>query len=97
MKKEQEFNLMDNSEEIDDLPSTIFFRNPKLTEEMFKFFEKVPKGKAMKITFPNKELWKSYNTKLRYYASRYKIDTFAIKSVKDNGYFIYIKRGDDKK
>ena len=96
MKMEKEFSLLDSSEEIDDLPPQLFFRNPRLMQEMFDFFDKIKKGKTMKITFPNKKLWKSYNTKLRYYASKYKIATFAFKSIKDNGYFIYIKRGDDK-
>jgi len=92
-KIEDEFILLNNAEEVDDIPSQVLFRNQKRMEEMFEFFRKIPNNKAMKVKFPNELLWKSYNTKLRYYASKFKESAFAIRSIKDdNGYFIYVKK-----
>jgi len=93
IKIEEEFVLLNNSKEVDDIPDQVLFRNPKLMEEMFDFFRKIPNNKAMRVKFPNELLWKSYNTKLRYYASRFKESVFAIRSLRNSkGYFIYVKK-----
>ena len=45
----------------------------------------------MKVRFPDENLWKSYFTALKYYASDYPFDMQFHKR-KEDGYFIYIKK-----
>ena len=90
---EDAFILLDNSEEVDDIPKQTIFRNLERMLEMFDFFRKIPIDKAMKVKFPNELLFKAYNQKLRYYASKFKEASFIIRVIKNqDGYFIYIKK-----
>ena len=92
---EEGFSLIDNSEIIDSIPNAVKMINVKRME-MFDFFKKIPSNKAMRVKFPNEEIWKLYNQRLRFYAADYdqRLTIHARKQVE--GYFIYIYKKVDE-
>ena len=87
---EKGFSLIESFEIVNDIPPA-FKKVREDKKQMIEFFNKIPENKVMKIRFPSEQLWNSYFTALKYYASDYPYDMKFSKR-KDDAYFIYIKK-----
>ena len=90
--EERKFSLLENMQEIEDIPSRLLFGDEKRHREMVEFFGKIPVEKAMQVKFPNEKIWRLYNQRLRYYAGLYSHNLSIHARKTESGYFIYLKR-----
>jgi len=91
---EENFSLLNNFEEVSDIPSSIWFRSEGKQKEVFDFFDKIPEGKVMRVKFPDANIWKEYGRRLRFFAGYYQKGqalTIASRS-NEAGYFIFVKK-----
>ncbi len=91
---EEGFSLIDNANIVDDIPSTIWFKNEGKQQEMFDFFDKLGEGQTYKVQFPDAKIWKLYGQRLRFFAGYYNKGQSLIIASRHNdmGYYIFIKK-----